>query len=91
MERLSVPPVTPRGALGLRLAWLVTVLMLMGLVGGLYVERIPVMTAWPPSQRLYAVFGLAPSPESPHRPPESKREGAEHVDETRQHPADGGH
>ena len=91
MDRLSHPPVKPRGRLGLWLAWIVTVLILIGLAAGLYVERTRVMTAWPPSQRLYTLFGLAPTQESTHRAPEAKREGAEHVDETQQHPADRSH
>ena len=66
MERLSVPIAEPKGWVGLRLAWIGTILLLIGSVAGLYVERTSVMAAWSPSQRLFAVFGLASVPESPH-------------------------
>ena len=91
MDRLSAASARPTGWLGLRLAWIGSILLLIALVAGLYAERTLVTTMWPPSLRLFAAFGLAPAAETPHRAPEAKHEGAEHGDETRQRPADRGH
>jgi hypothetical protein len=91
MDRLSAASAKPKGRLGLRLAWVGSVVVLIAMVAGLYVERSAVPTLWTPSLRLYAAFGLAPAAQTPHQAPEAKREGAEHGDETRQHPADRGH
>ena len=91
MDRLSAASAPPPPKLALRLAWAGSAIILLLFCTGLYIERQPVMGAWPPSIRLYALLGLAPAAESPHRVSETKHEGAEHGTETGQHPADRGH
>ncbi|MBN8926098.1 MAG: hypothetical protein J0H19_05685 [Rhodospirillales bacterium] len=56
-----VPPLQPRpsGGTGLRLAWAASVALLLGLVVAGILGRHAVMTAWPPSARLYTALGLA--------------------------------
>ena len=91
MDRLSAVSAPTQGKLALRLAWAASVLVLLLAIVGLYVGRAKIMGAWPPSARLYSVFGVAPNAETPHREAEKKHEGANHGDESRQHPADRGH
>ena len=91
MDRLSVPPPKPRPNWRLRLAWLASFLLLIGAGVALYAERAAVMTAWPPSQRLYGVFGLVIASDSPHPAPEPRPGDKEHGHEAEQHPATGNH
>lgn len=45
-------------------AWLASLVLLVALAGAAYIWRAPIMTAWPPSERLYAALGLAhPGPQ----------------------------
>jgi predicted Zn finger-like uncharacterized protein len=43
---------------GLMVAWVASAALLGAVVVGAYARRDAVMEAWPPSQRLYAAFGL---------------------------------
>ena len=63
MDRLSSSPVRPKWRWGLGLAWIATIVFLAGAAAGLYAERYAVMTLWPPSERLFAVFGIVPAVE----------------------------
>ena len=65
MDRLSASPTRPKWRWDLGLAWIATILFLAGAAAGLYAERYAVMTLWPPSERLFAVFGIAPAVEKP--------------------------
>ncbi len=49
----------PRGSAAVTLgAWIATLIVLAGLAAGGYLWRDRLMTAWPPSTRLYAALGL---------------------------------
>ncbi len=87
MDRLSVPPPKSRPNWGLRLAWLLSVLALICAGVVLYAERDAVMTAWPPSQRLFGASGLATASNSQHPTPEPRLGDREHGNATGQHPA----
>lgn len=65
MDRLSASLTRPKWRWDLGLAWIATILFLAGAAAGLYAERYAVMTLWPPSERLFAVFGIAPAVEKP--------------------------
>jgi predicted Zn finger-like uncharacterized protein len=56
--RLASAP-APRAGRAVLVGWLVTILVLAGLVYGGYAWRDRLMSAWPPSTRLYAALGLA--------------------------------
>ena len=56
------------GAALLAMAWLATVLLLVGLGWAVVVRRADIMQTWPPSQRAYAALGLA-APEHGHAAP----------------------
>ena len=56
------------GAALLAMAWLATVLLLVGLGWAVVVRRADIMQTWPPSQRAYATLGLA-APEHGHAAP----------------------
>jgi predicted Zn finger-like uncharacterized protein len=43
---------------GLMVAWVASIALLGAVVVGAYARRDAVMEAWPPSQRVYAAFGL---------------------------------
>ncbi len=43
---------------GLMVAWVASIALLGAVAVGAYAQREVVMEAWPPSQRLYAAFGL---------------------------------
>lgn len=52
-------PARPRRSnSALTLAWIVSVLVLLGIVVAAYAGRQGVMRAWPPSERLYGALGL---------------------------------
>ncbi len=53
----AAPPARHRGALA---AWVVSILVLAGLGFAAVQFRAEIMSAWPPSQRVYAVFGVGP-------------------------------
>jgi hypothetical protein len=56
---MATPQPKRRGSFAPRLAWLLRILLLVGVVAAAYAERATVMAAWPPSIRLYAALGLA--------------------------------
>lgn len=62
------PPAPPRSGPWLRLAWAASLLMLVGLGVAGVLGRHAVMTAWPPSARLYAALGLAGEGSDPAAP-----------------------
>jgi len=45
----------------LRLAWLLTLLILAAALASAYQARDRIMQAWPPSTRAYTALGLAPN------------------------------
>jgi predicted Zn finger-like uncharacterized protein len=65
MERLSATPARITGGLTLRLAWAASVILLLMAAAGLFEWREAVMEIWPPSTRIYAAVGLAPTQDSP--------------------------
>ena len=78
MDRLSAVPVKPQNGGALRLAWAGSVAALLLLLVVFFVEHTAIAVFWPPSQRFYAAFGVAPAPAAIH-------EGTDHGG---QHPAD---
>ena len=65
------PVASARNSRLLAAAWLLTVLVLVGLAWAALSRRAEIMRAWPPSQRAYAAIGLAP-PDDPMKPAEPK-------------------
>jgi predicted Zn finger-like uncharacterized protein len=65
MDRLVQPPARSSSLVQLRLAWLASVLLLALLAWGAHAWRAQIVTAWPPSARLYAAFGMQPVPAPP--------------------------
>lgn len=65
MDRLVQPPTRSSSLVRLRLAWLASVVLLVLLAWGAYAWRAQIVTAWPPSARLYAAFGMQPAPAPP--------------------------
>ena len=61
MERLAMHPARPSSPLALRLAWLASLVALAALVWAAYAWRAEIAAAWPPSARMYAVFGERPA------------------------------
>jgi hypothetical protein len=53
----DAPPARRRGA---GAAWAASILVLAGLAFAAVQFRAEIMQGWPPSQRLYAVFGVGP-------------------------------
>jgi predicted Zn finger-like uncharacterized protein len=51
------PPPEPRSK-GLLMAWVASIALLLAVVAGAYAKRDNVMQAWPPSQRVYGLFGF---------------------------------
>ncbi|MDR3538274.1 MAG: zinc-ribbon domain-containing protein [Acetobacteraceae bacterium] len=49
----------------LRIAWIASIVVLVGLLVAGLVWRRGIMAGWPPSARLYGMVGLAGSPEAP--------------------------
>jgi predicted Zn finger-like uncharacterized protein len=58
MDRLAANPVRTPSRLPLRLAWVVSVLVLVLAVWAAFAWRTDIAVAWPPSGRVYALFGL---------------------------------
>ena len=55
----ATPPSRPEPRpKGLMVAWVASIALLGAVVAGAYARRDAVMEAWPPSQRVYAAFGL---------------------------------
>ncbi len=67
MDRLAAHPAWPRSSIGLQLAWLASVLVIALSLVGAFAWRTEIVTAWPPSARAYAAFGLHPQQTSPVR------------------------
>jgi hypothetical protein len=60
IDRLMAAPQPPqRSNLALTIAWLGSVVVIVVLLYAAYAWRVEVMAAWPPSERVYAVLGLA--------------------------------
>jgi predicted Zn finger-like uncharacterized protein len=62
MDRLALHSVRPSSRLRLRLAWLASLTVLVGLAWATYAWRAEIVMAWPPSARMYSVFGVQPLP-----------------------------
>ncbi|WP_428394062.1 zinc-ribbon domain-containing protein [Lichenicoccus sp.] len=65
--RAAAPPPPPPAATARRLpvwgiGWAASLLLLLGMIGGVTHWRRPIMHAWPPSMRLYAAIGAPQSP-----------------------------
>ena len=60
MDRLAAHPVRPPSRTRLRMAWAASLVVLVLLVLGGYAWRDQIVAAWPPSGRVYAVFGMHP-------------------------------
>jgi len=64
MDRLAAHPPEPQPSGHLRLAWAATVAVLVVAAAVAYTWRGDIVTAWPPSARAYAAFGLHPTTET---------------------------
>jgi predicted Zn finger-like uncharacterized protein len=60
MDRLASHSIQPSSRLRLRLAWLTSLAVLAFLGWSAYAWRAEIVAAWPPSDRMYAVFGVEP-------------------------------
>jgi predicted Zn finger-like uncharacterized protein len=58
MDRLSAHPSRPSSGTGLRIAWAVSLVVLLALAGAAFAWHAQVVAAWPPSARAYALFGM---------------------------------
>jgi len=58
MERLVSPPAGRPGRFRLRAAWLASIALVALLVWAVINWRPEIIAAWPPSMRLYDMFGL---------------------------------
>jgi predicted Zn finger-like uncharacterized protein len=58
MDRLAAHPAQTPSRLPLRLAWAASVLVLVVAVWAAFAWRADIAAAWPPSGRVYALFGL---------------------------------
>lgn len=58
-------PAEPPSRGGLVLAWLVTLVVLVGAAWGAVAFRVPIAQAWPPSQRVYDALGLSAAAQAP--------------------------
>jgi predicted Zn finger-like uncharacterized protein len=61
MDRLSAHPATEPSTTGLRIAWALSLVVLIALAVAAYVWRAQIVAAWPPSARAYALFGMQPA------------------------------
>jgi len=57
MDRLAMPSAHPASRLPVRLAWLASLALLLALAWCAFAWRAEVIAAWPPSARVYALFG----------------------------------
>jgi predicted Zn finger-like uncharacterized protein len=62
MDRLALHSVRPASRLPLHLAWLASLAVLAFLGWAAYAWRADIVTAWPPSARMYAPFGVQALP-----------------------------
>jgi predicted Zn finger-like uncharacterized protein len=62
MDRLALHSARPSSRLRLRLAWLASLAVLAFLGWAAYAWRAEISTAWPPSARMYAIFGVQSLP-----------------------------
>jgi len=62
MDRLAAHSIPVGPSVVLRLAWAASVFLLVLLIVAAIVWRSDIVTAWPPSARAYAAFGLHPAP-----------------------------
>ena len=60
MDRLALQSAQPSSPLPLRLAWLASLALLAFLGWATYAWRAEIVDLWPPSGRIYAVFGMSP-------------------------------
>jgi len=60
MDRLTANPPAPQSSTRLRLAWAGSFAVLVLALFAAYTWRTEIVTAWPPSARAYAAFGLHP-------------------------------
>jgi predicted Zn finger-like uncharacterized protein len=60
MDRLAAHPAWPQSHLRLRIAWAASILLLALGAWGAFGWRGQIVDAWPPSARMYALFGVAP-------------------------------
>jgi predicted Zn finger-like uncharacterized protein len=67
MDRLIAHPATAPSPRGLRIAWAASLIALLALAGSAYVWRTQVVSAWPPSARAYALFGMQPASQGSHQ------------------------
>ena len=58
MDRLAANPARTPSRLPLRLAWAASVLVLVVVVWAVFAWRTDIAAAWPPSGRVYALFGF---------------------------------
>ncbi len=63
MDRLALQATRPSSRLQLRLAWLASLAVLAFLGWAAYAWRAEIVAAWPPSGRIYAIFGMQPLPD----------------------------
>ena len=64
MDRLAAHRPAPRPSARLRLAWAASALLLVLAVAAAYAWRGQVVAGWPPSARVYTLFGLEPRAEA---------------------------
>jgi predicted Zn finger-like uncharacterized protein len=62
MDRLALHSALPSSRLRLRLAWLASLAVLAFLGWAAYAWRAEISTTWPPSARMYAIFGVQSLP-----------------------------
>lgn len=58
MDRLASQPRLPADGMGLRVAWLSSIAVVLGLILAFILLRGPIMHTWPASERLYSALGL---------------------------------
>ena len=66
MDRLASHPAGPQSRLRLRLAWAASLVLLSLGAWSAYGWRSQIVEVWPPSARMYAVFGMHPGASSTH-------------------------
>jgi predicted Zn finger-like uncharacterized protein len=63
MDRLALQSARPSSPLRLRLAWLASLVVLALLGWAAYAWRAEIVATWPPSGRMYAIFGVQSLPD----------------------------
>jgi predicted Zn finger-like uncharacterized protein len=64
MDKLAAHPASPQSRLRLRLAWAASLLLIVLAAWSAYSWRSQIVTAWPPSARVYAALGMHIGPGS---------------------------